>query len=131
MKTDEFRRSVLDGLREATEHLRELRENGRPENDVAVGLLAEMVKFFQEQLAALDKREQRFLVWSHKHQAWWGPGHAGYTTDLMQAGRYTRAEALDICRNALPGQWKPGKPFPELMIAEQDLVELLEGGKPA
>ena len=55
----------------------------------------------------------------------------GITRDLMQAGRYSRAEALDICRNALPGQWKPGKPFPELMIAEQDLVELLEGGKPA
>jgi len=27
----------------------------------------------------------------------------GITRDLMQAGRYSRAEALDICRNALPG----------------------------
>jgi hypothetical protein len=25
----------------------------------------------------------------------------GITSDLMQAGRYSRAEALDICRNAL------------------------------
>jgi hypothetical protein len=68
----------------------------------------------------------RYLVFSQEHLAFWGPGRAGYTNDLMQAGRYSRQEALDICRDALPGQWKPGMPFPELPIAEGDLVAMLE-----
>ncbi len=44
-----------------------------------------------------------YLVLSAKHSprgglaAWWGPDRCGYYTDLEGAGRYTLAEALDIC----------------------------------
>jgi len=31
----------------------------------------------------------------------------GYTDDLMKAGSYNRAEALEFCRAALPRQWRP------------------------
>jgi hypothetical protein len=44
----------------------------------------------------------------------------------LEAGHYSRAEAIDICKNALPGPWKPGEPFPELPIAEDHLVAVLE-----
>lgn len=36
-----------------------------------------------------------YLLWSGKHQAWWRPDARGYTKDPWQAGRYTRAEAVD------------------------------------
>jgi hypothetical protein len=31
-----------------------------------------------------------------------------------------------MCRNALPGQWRPGEPLPERPVRESDLVEMLE-----
>jgi hypothetical protein len=68
----------------------------------------------------------RYLVFSQEHLAFWGLGRAGYTNDLMQAGRYSRQEAIEICRDALPGQWKPGAPFPELPVREADIVAMLE-----
>jgi len=39
---------------------------------------------------------KRWVVWSEEHGAWWRPGHWGYTRSLRQAGRYDRAEAMDI-----------------------------------
>ncbi len=50
-----------------------------------------------------------YLVLSAKHSphdglaAWWGPHRTGYYTDLAKAGRYSLAEALDIC---FPGHSK-------------------------
>lgn len=38
-----------------------------------------------------------YLVWSNERRAWWRPRCAGYTTQLAQAGRYSRDEAIDIC----------------------------------
>lgn len=37
------------------------------------------------------------LIWSHKHRAWWRPQRCGYTTDLLQAGLYTKTEATKLC----------------------------------
>jgi hypothetical protein len=45
-----------------------------------------------------------YLIWSTEHDGWWGPGGLGYVRHVGEAGRYTREEALEICRNALPGQ---------------------------
>jgi hypothetical protein len=41
-----------------------------------------------------------WVVWSFEHSAWWGPGRFGYVSDLALAGRYSKAEALDIERKA-------------------------------
>jgi hypothetical protein len=41
-----------------------------------------------------------FLIWSYEHNAWWAPGRSGYTSDLRKAGRYTEAEAQEICLQA-------------------------------
>jgi hypothetical protein len=35
-----------------------------------------------------------YLLWSGRHEGWWRPDARGYTSDIDQAGRYTRAEAL-------------------------------------
>lgn len=34
-----------------------------------------------------------FLLWSGKHNAWWGPNQSGYTALVAEAGRYSEAEA--------------------------------------
>lgn len=45
-----------------------------------------------------------YVVWSNEHSSWWGPDHRGYVWHLTNAGRYTREEALKICRNARGGR---------------------------
>jgi hypothetical protein len=44
--------------------------------------------------------EQYWLVWSNEHKAWWGPDGIGYTKIRKDAGRYTRNEAIEICKRA-------------------------------
>lgn len=57
-------------------------------------------------LGALDTIEQlqreSYLVWSNEHRGWWGPCARGYSPGLGGAGRYTRDQALRICRDAIP-----------------------------
>lgn len=38
-----------------------------------------------------------WLVYSYEHNAWWRANFSGYTDDIAQAGRYTRAQALTCC----------------------------------
>lgn len=66
-----------------------------------------------------------YLVWSNEHRAWWGPFGWGYVKDVELAGRYTRAEALEICTSALDGRNK-SEPLPEIPVREED-VKGLEG----
>ena len=44
--------------------------------------------------------EPSFLIWSHGRKAWWGQGRRGYTESAAEAGRYTLAEAKDVCHDA-------------------------------
>lgn len=41
-----------------------------------------------------------WLVWSNEHGAWWRANSAGYCTELLGAGIYTREEAERIERDA-------------------------------
>lgn len=47
-------------------------------------------------------KTDRYLIWSHEHNAWWGPNQSGYTTDVEQAGRYSFDEAAEITMDVLP-----------------------------
>jgi len=47
--------------------------------------------------------EEMYLVWSNEHRAFWGEDRSGYVNDHRKAGRYTLAEATDICRDASYG----------------------------
>lgn len=42
--------------------------------------------------------EQTFLIWARDHRAYYRPQYSGYTTDRINAGKYTRAEAEAECR---------------------------------
>lgn len=41
-----------------------------------------------------------YLVWSNQHRMWWKANRCGYTPDRDTAGRYTRAEADAIVKDA-------------------------------
>lgn len=44
-----------------------------------------------------------YHIWSHRHDQWWGPDRAGYTSHIERAGKYSKAEAADIVLSSLPG----------------------------
>lgn len=52
------------------------------------------------------------LVYSREHNAWWGPNHCGYTTNIDDAGRYTEAEADKIVASACRGRGGHGDEGP-------------------
>lgn len=48
------------------------------------------------------KRE--WMIWSNEHAMWWGHNSCGYTQSVALAGRYSLAEAMEVCRRASRGR---------------------------
>lgn len=44
--------------------------------------------------------DERYLIWSFEHQGWWRASLHGYTPDFEEAGHFTAAQALSICKTA-------------------------------
>lgn len=70
--------------------------------------------------------EDEYLVWSNEHRAWWRPGRCGYSVGLMGAGKYSRADALAICRDAIPSAANVGL-ISEIPVRYADVNEFLTG----
>ena len=70
--------------------------------------------------------EGTYLVWSNEHVGWWKPGGWGYGCGLNQAGRFTRAQAIAICRDALPTAGRLGV-ISEIPVRLADLQAVLGG----
>lgn len=68
-----------------------------------------------------------YLIWSNEHGGWWGPGRRGYSTGIIGAGEYTRDEAIEICRDALPTAQHIGR-ISEIPVRREDVMEALEAG---
>lgn len=60
-----------------------------------------------------------YLIWSNQHRAWWRPNSQGYTTHLLSAGRYEKAEALSICSMGRDG-WRDKEPPDEIPVRVED-----------
>ncbi|MEV0149066.1 MULTISPECIES: hypothetical protein [unclassified Nonomuraea] len=58
-----------------------------------------------------------YLVWSNEHHAYWRPNKSGYTTNWLEAGRYSEEDAAECCSRRT---WEPRKPPPEVMILAPD-----------
>ncbi len=67
-----------------------------------------------------------YLVWSNEHQAWWKGGRFGYSRNISEAGAYTRDEAIDICRKAIPGNYNRLGVLPEVPIRMLDLTAVMK-----
>ncbi len=66
-----------------------------------------------------------YFVWSNEHRGWWGPDACGYVKRASEAGEYSRAQALSICRQALGTAGHMGI-FAELPVRKEDLVEFVK-----
>jgi hypothetical protein len=66
-----------------------------------------------------------YVVWSIEHKAWWGPNHAGYTTSLDKAGRYSREDAVKISNGRCWG-WRVGEQPAEVPVLERDAIDLVQ-----
>lgn len=47
-----------------------------------------------------DHLDQKWVIWSNEHDAWWAPNNRGYTTLFERAGLYTYDQAVHICAGA-------------------------------
>jgi hypothetical protein len=64
----------------------------------------------------MSEANDEYLIWSHEHGRWWGPGGCGYVSRMSQAGRYSREQALRICVKAVPGTADRMGALPELPV---------------
>ena len=58
-----------------------------------------------------------YLIWSHEHQGWWCAGEAGYSSNIVEAGWYTKERANEIVTAALDG-WHPKEDGSDLLPHE-------------
>lgn len=67
-----------------------------------------------------------YLIWSHEHAAWWGPGGRGYVSAISEAGRYSRGGALQACVSAIAGTADRLGALPEIPVRLADLDAVVE-----
>ena len=73
------------------------------------------------------KTNDAYAVWSEQRGAWWGPGSRGYRRKFSESGRFSREQALDICRNALFDCLREKK-LTELPVRVSRMIAALETG---
>jgi hypothetical protein len=71
-------------------------------------------------------KDDLYLVWSNEHRGWWKAGGWGYDAGLKMAGRFSRDEAIRICREALPTAARL-RVISEIPVRVADVIEMLEG----
>ena len=63
--------------------------------------------------------QQKYLIWSEEHLAWWHRNKHQYVRSIFLAGRFTEREASEIVKNANafldPEQHSP---FNEIIIPD-------------
>jgi hypothetical protein len=69
--------------------------------------------------------EPTYLIWSNEHVAWWAPDSCGYTVSIERAGRYSRTEAIDICKSANFSFMQDTTNPDEIPVLESDAVETM------
>lgn len=72
----------------------------------------------------MSDEDNTYLIWSHEHSMWWGPGECGYTRRISKAGRYLQADALRICVRAMPGNSTDLRALPELPVRVSDVERM-------
>jgi hypothetical protein len=67
---------------------------------------------------------ETYLVWSMEHCGWWHCQGHGYTAKLSEARGFSRADALKVCTEAIPGQAARHGYLPELPVACEDIENM-------
>lgn len=67
-----------------------------------------------------------YLIWSNEHRGWWKPGGYGYARGIGYAGRFSRDNALRICRDAIPQAGHIGM-ISEIPVRLTDVSDFIAG----
>lgn len=67
-----------------------------------------------------------YLIWSNEHVAWWRPDHSGYTVSIEYAGRYSREDAMQICKGANYGFMQDTTNPNEIPVLELDAIHTMD-----
>jgi hypothetical protein len=84
------------------------------------------VKFLKKRDETPDAAADEYFVWSNEHRAWWRAGARGYSKGLREAGRYTREQAMRICRDAIFTSLHVGM-LSEFPVRVTDVTDFLKG----
>jgi hypothetical protein len=86
-----------------------------------------LIESFLEALDTIEQlQRENYLVWSNEHRGWWGPCARGYSPGMGGAGRYTRDQALRICRDAIPSAMTVGV-ISEIPVRLADVEAFIAG----
>jgi hypothetical protein len=67
-----------------------------------------------------------YLIWSNEHTCWWRANSQGYSYDIKDVGRYSREEAMKICKGANYGFMQDNGENPnEVPVLEADAIETM------
>lgn len=66
-----------------------------------------------------------YLIWSNEHVAWWRPDGCAYTVSIEHAGRYSREQAMKICKGANYGFMQDTTNPNEIPVLEADALETM------
>lgn len=58
----------------------------------------------------------KFYIWSFEHKAWWKSNGYGYTFNVLEAGKYSLAEAVEICKDANMHGFRHDRSISEAMV---------------
>jgi len=73
-----------------------------------------------------DESMKNYLIWSNEHTCWWSPNRRGYTYSIESAGRYSREEAMQICKGANYDFMQDSGNNPnEVPVLEADAIETM------
>ena len=61
----------------------------------------------------------------HEQARWWRKNH-GYTSHISRAGRFTAAQAFDICSGAMIGTASRLGALPELPVRLADVMPMVD-----
>jgi hypothetical protein len=84
------------------------------------------VKFLKKRNETPDAAADEYFIWSNEHRAWWRAGARGYSQGLREAGRYTREQAMRICRDAIFTSLHVGM-LSEFPVRVTDVTDFLKG----
>lgn len=73
--------------------------------------------------------DDRYLIWSEEHGAWWRPNESGYTRSMRRAGRYSEERARAISASAKGGGTFCEVPVRESLAISHACTDLKEGGR--
>jgi hypothetical protein len=83
-------------------------------------------KFLKRRDGTPAVETDEYLIWSNEHRGWWRPDSRGYSPGLREAGRYTREQAMRICREAVFTSMHVGM-ISEIPVRACDIADFLKG----